>query len=518
MTKERSKILFTLKDKVYDVVIVGGGVIGAHIALAAAKDGIKTLLLDKHDFCYGSSSKTSKILSGSFIDMHRNTIFETMRTIRERNRIIKKSSSPSLPIILPLYEYGKYTFWRQEIRVQIYEILSLLHPRNRHKILQKEELLKYFPSLVSSDITGAIEYYEAKLDDTRYTIETILAAENFGADAINYSEVTAFDYNEKEIKRVIVADTLNRKVYEVKAKNIVISAGAWTEDLCSFFPYVGYQSKKHYVKGTHLFINTNFIEAKKSLILPSTNKTKNIYLLPWKGDTVILGTTNKNYNGQKDCIYAASDEVEYLLDFYNTYFNTPVNKQNIITTQSGLYPDNIHNFSVNKHPVFNLFNVDGGSFTMCSYIASTVLSKIYPVLKRWKTPRCVMHKESSRSEWVLSEYVIKFLCEYFGYTDIAERVDDFCKEDSSLLKPVANDKRIPRGLIHYFVKKEHAIHLEDIMVRRLRFIITEEDCGTLIAEQIAEEMAQVLNWSDKVKEWEIKRYRTEIKRNRISLF
>ena len=113
---------------------------------------------------------------------------------------------------------------------------------------------------------------------------------------------------------------------------------------------------------------------------------------------------------------------------------------------------------------------------------------------------------------------MKFLIDYYGSVDLVLRLNDFCKNDSSLLVEVGLDYRINRGLIKYFVEVEHAVHLDDIMMRRLRFILTENDCGTLIAEHIAEEMANILGWSKERLEWEIKRYRTEIKRARVSLF
>ncbi|MBW5378956.1 glycerol-3-phosphate dehydrogenase, partial [Brachyspira pilosicoli] len=108
---------------------------------------------------------------------------------------------------------------------------------------------------------------------------------------------------------------------------------------------------------------------------------------------------------------------------------------------------------------------------------------------------------------------VKFLIDYFGSVDMVLRLNEFCKNDSSLLVSVGLDNRIPRGLIKYFVEVEYAMHLDDIMMRRLRFILTENDCGTLLAEHIAQEMGLILGWDSKKVEYEIKRYRTEIKRN-----
>lgn len=519
MTELRSEILYNLKDRNYDVAIIGGGVIGASIALKAASAGLSTILVEQNDFCFGSSSKTSKIFTGFLTDMRAKNLFLTMRSLRERKKLMAISSSKPVGIVSPVYEYGKSTLLKKEAKVILYETLSLFSQPKFHKSHSRSKTLNYLPDLVSNDVIGSVEYFEGLIDDARYTIELLLKAEEYGADILNYCEVTGFDYTEKEIRHIVFADRIIGRVYELKAKNIIVAAGVWSKSISSLLPHGNFQDDIRYIKGTHIIVNVGAININKAVVLPKTHKKPNVFLLKWKDSTIIIGPTTKSYNGCMDCMYATSDEVEYLLDVYNTYFSSIVNKNHVITTQAGMFPEDKHAYKIHSNPTYNIHIVEGGSFTTSSFIAGKVLRAVYGRLYKWNGIKKIMNAASHiELDWVLGENTIRFLIDYYGYADIAVRVNEICQKDSSLLDFVALDDRIPKGLIHYFVKKEHAMHLDDIMMRRLRFILTEYDCGTLIAEQIAQEMSKILGWDVKHIEWEIKRYRTEIKRNRISLF
>lgn len=519
MSKSRVEILESLKNKEYDLTVIGGGVIGGSIAYVAARTGIKVLVIEKYDFSFGASSRTNKIIAGAFGDIKNINFSSLVRLLKERRRISKKISATPFGIFSPAYDYKGLTLGSQKIKAFYYELASLLTPPSFHLTYNKKNTINYFPSLVDNDLVGSVKYYESSIDDARYTIKLLLNAERFGADILNYTELTAFDYNSKNINRLLIADTHTRRVYEVNTKNTVVAAGAWTKDISDLIPNCRFKNKIKYVKGTQIFLNAKSINIKDALILPPTHKKSNLYIIPWKEDTVVIGSTMKNYNRVNDCIYSTSDEIEYILDVYNIYFNATLNEHSVISTQSGMYPTDKVSFNIQKHPVYNYYALDGGSFTMSGHIAHKTLKAIFPNIFRWKRTDTVMHKwYDSDINWVLKGETLNFFLSYYGYIDIALRVNKIAKEDASLLENVAFDDRLPKALIHYFVKCEHALHLTDIMSRRLRFLLTENDCATLLAEQVAEEMALILNWTNKQKETEIKKYRTEIKRSRISLF
>lgn len=519
MLKSRGEILEGLRSKEYDITIIGGGVIGASIAYVAARTGLKVLLVEKYDFAFGSSSRTGKMIAGAFGNVKDTKFLHLMRLLKERRRISKKTSANPLGIFAISYDYKGSTFLSQELKAIYYELASLLKTPKPHIPYNRQSIIDRFPTLIDNDLTGAVKYYESGIDDARYTLELMLSAERFGADLLSYTELTAFDFNQKNINRLIIADTCKRRVYEVCTKNTVAAAGSWTSSISSLLPNCKFRDKISYAKGTQIFLNSKSINIKDALMLPPTYKKPSLYITPWKEDTIVIGSAMKSYNRHSDCIYSTSDEIEYILDVYNMYFNTTLNEHSIISSQSGLYPTDKISFYIQKHPIYNYYAIDGGSFTMSGHIAHKTLKAVFPSIFRWKRTDTIMHRWNDDGvDWVLDERTLNFFHSYYDYINLALRVNEIAKKDSSLLEFIAFDERIPKALIHHFVKNEHALHLTDIMSRRLRFLLTENDCATLLSEQVAEEMGAILNWTDEYKEIEIKKYRTEIKRTRISLF
>lgn len=517
MAKTRAEILQN-SNKKYDIIIIGGGVIGATIALKTSRVGISTLLLEKHDFSYGSSSRTSKMLNGGFNDMNSKNLIYTAHRVKERNNLMYKASASHFSIVNPIYEHSSTGLFREELKTTLYDIFSIFGKTKRHKSHSRNETLESLPDLINNDVIASVEYYEGSIDDSRYVIELLLKAEEFGADILNYAEVKAFEYTQKDIENVIFTDNITGKVYTASAKTILIAAGAWGHSISSMLPNGNFEDKVTYVKGSHLIIDSDLIHINKSVILPKIKSRPNVFLMRWKNNTIIGPTIKKNTH-DLDCIYTTSDEAEYLLDIYNTYFSSIVNKNHIITTQSGMMPLNPSHVKIHSHPQYRLFLVEGGTFTTSSSVSMKTLVKMYGKPYKWfSNQKVINNKLTSNSELVLNDKLLKFLIDYFGSVNLILKLNEFCKNDSSLLEEVGLDYRINRGLIKYFIEVEHAIHLDDIMIRRLRFILTENDCGTLISEHIAEEMANILNWNKQRTEWEIKRYRTEIKRTRVSLF
>lgn len=518
MLKTRAEMLSNIGSSKYDLIIIGGGVIGATLAYHSSKLGISTLLLEKHDFSFGSSSRTLKMFSGEYHNFSLKNLPNTFRKIRERNRLMHQSSAESLPILYPFYENGNSEVIKHELKSLLYDILSVFYKGKRHSFHTRSDTIESLPDLNYNDIIASIEYYEGSIDDSRYVMELIVNAKEYGASVINYAEVQCFQYTEKNIEKVVFTDKISNKTYEIQANNIVISAGGWGHKLSSTVPNGDFKDSANYLKASSLVISGDTLNIKKSVILPKIKDRPNVFLHKWR-NSIIVGPVVKKYNGDLDCIYATSDEVEYLLDVYNTYFSAIVNKNHIITTQSGLIAENTNNVKINKHSQYKLYLVEGGNFTLSSFVANKVLHCIYDKHCKWEYNKKVINDTlPDNMDWVLSRETVEFLLSYYKSVDLIIRLNYFCKNDSSLLVNVGLDNRIPRGLIKYFIEVEQAQHLDDIMMRRLRFIITEDDCGTLLAEYVAEEMGNILKWDSKKLDWEIKRYRTEIKRARVSLY
>ena len=228
MARTRAEILQS--NKSYDIIIIGGGVIGATVALKTSRIGLSTLVLEKHDFSYGSSSRTSKMLTGGFNDMKSGNIIPTVRQVRERNNLIYKSSSPYFGIINPIYEHNSTRLIREEFKASLYDLFSLFGHTKRHVSHSRNSALEALPDLINNDVIAAIEYYEGLLDDSRYVMELLLKAESYGADILNYAEVKAFEYNEKEINSVVFTDNIQNLSERLSGDKTLINS-AYRADL-----------------------------------------------------------------------------------------------------------------------------------------------------------------------------------------------------------------------------------------------------------------------------------------------
>lgn len=515
--KTRDEILYSLKNSNYSLIIIGGGVIGASIALKSSKAGISTLLLEKHDFSYGASSRTCKMLTANYNDFNIKNTLSTYKKIKERNKVANKASAIDLEIVQPIYEAESAKVFQYILKSNVYDLFSLFSNRKKSKFLTRNSTINTLGDINSTAIISGIEYSESSIDDSRYVLELLIKAKKYGADVLNYAEVKAFDYNENNINSVVFLDRVSGRIYEVPADNIIIACGAWGKNLASTLPYGNFDNTAEYVKATNLIINANIAHIDKSLFLPKIKNRPNIFFNKWK-NTIVIGPVVRKYNGDLDCIYSASDEIEYLIDIYNTYFTSIVNKNHITTTQSGMMPVDPNDIKIHTHKNYKLYMVEGGDFTLSDKTANMALSKVYANIDFNDNDKILKNNIDMDIEWVLSEETIHFLYKYYSSYDLLLRLNEYCKNDSSLLLSIGLDDRIPRGLIKYFIEFEDAVHLDDIMIRRLRFILTEDDCGTLISEYIANEMSNYLGWDSKREEWEIKRYRTEIKRARVSLY
>ena len=170
------------------------------------------------------------MLTGGFNDMTANNFISTVFKVRERNNIINKSSASPFGILYPIYFSGGTNansgLIRNELKANIYDLMSIFGKTKKHKSHSRNSVLETLPDLNNNDVIGATEFFEGKIDDSRYVLELLLKAKEYGADIINYAEVKAFDYNEKQINKTILSDKINGKIYEISAKKILVAAGA----------------------------------------------------------------------------------------------------------------------------------------------------------------------------------------------------------------------------------------------------------------------------------------------------
>jgi len=253
----RPEVISKLKGEQYDLLIIGGGITGAGIALDAASRGLKTALVEKNDFAFGTSSRSTKLIHGGLRYL-KQLEFGLVKEVGSERAIVHKLA-PHLVIpekmLLPLSEKKGMGYWLTSIGLKIYDWLAGVIPEDQRRMLTQQQTLKYEPLLRKDDVKGGAIYAEYRTDDARLTIEIIKMAAAHGAHLLSYAEVKDFVYDKSHISGVTVSDQLSQEVFEVKSKVVVNASGPWVDELRDIN---GSKAGKrlHLTKGVHIVVPT----------------------------------------------------------------------------------------------------------------------------------------------------------------------------------------------------------------------------------------------------------------------
>ena len=292
---DRTSIVKSLDKENFDLLVIGGGITGAGIALDAASRGLKVALVEKGDFASGTSSKSTKLIHGGLRYLKQFDFWLVKEVGSER--AIVHNLAPHLVIpekmVLPLIEGGSYGKWLTSIGLKIYDILAHVGGDDKRQMLSKKEALALEPLLPKKILKGAGYYAEYRTDDARLTIENLKKSLAYGVRALNYAEVTNFIYEKERVAGAIVKDVTSGKEITIKSKYVISAAGPWVDELRSIN-----NSKKgkrlHLTKGIHLVFPHEKLPVQHSVYFDVPDG-RMIFAIP-RGKITYVGTTDTNYD------------------------------------------------------------------------------------------------------------------------------------------------------------------------------------------------------------------------------
>ncbi|MFM8912832.1 MAG: glycerol-3-phosphate dehydrogenase/oxidase [Flammeovirgaceae bacterium] len=369
----------------FDVLVVGGGITGAGIALDAVTRGLRVLLLEKHDFAFGTSSRSTKLIHGGLRYL-KQLEFGLVKEVGSERAVVH-SLAPHLVVpekmLLPLYERKGMGYWLASLGLKIYDWLAGVQPKDQRKMLTRPQTLRHEPLLKPDDVKGGALYAEYRTDDARLTIEIVKTACANGAKAINYCRVTDFLYHNGTITGVIAKDELTNELLEIKAQVVVNAAGPWVDDLREVN-----RSKKgkrlHLTKGVHLVVARERFNIAQAIYF-DVGDGRMIFAIP-RDQTTYIGTTDTNYVGDKENVYTDLADAEYILNAVNTTFPTvELTLGDVQSSWAGLRPL-IHEDGKSaselsrKDEIFvsdsGLISIAGGKLTGYRKMAERIVDKV----------------------------------------------------------------------------------------------------------------------------------------------
>jgi glycerol-3-phosphate dehydrogenase len=438
----RQNTITKLKESEFDLLIIGGGITGAGIALDAASRGMKVALIEKNDFASGTSSKSTKLIHGGLRYLKQFDFWLVKEVGTERAIVHKLAPHLVVPekMILPLIDGGTYGSWLTSIGLKVYDILAAVEGEDQRKMLDKKEALKKEPLLPENILNGAGYYAEYRTDDARLTLEILKTALNYDANSINYMEATQFLYQEDKVVGAQVKDGLSGEEFSIKAKYVVNSCGPWVDELRQLnHSKIG--KRLHLTKGVHLVVAHEKLPVKQSVYFDVPDG-RMMFAIP-RGKVTYFGTTDTNYQEDKNNVHTSLVDATYLISAVNNMFpEVHLTLNDVESSWVGLRPL-IHEEGKSakelsrKDEIFvsdtELISIAGGKLTGYRKMAERIVDL---VVKKYKRRYEKKFKESSTENILLSGGTFADYSEVKSYTDaIYNRIAevDFDEKDAQYL-------------------------------------------------------------------------------------
>lgn len=329
-----------LKSVKFDVLIIGGGITGAGIALDAASRGLSVALIDKGDFASGTSSKSTKLIHGGLRYLKQLEFGLVRQVGHERDIAYRNAMHLVRPqkMLLPIYNGGSMSLTAASIGVYMYDWLAGVKATERRKVLTTKQTLEYEPTLPDKDLKGAVLYTEYVTDDARLTIEVIKKAEDFGAVCLNYCEAQNPIIVQAQIRGFKVKFSITDEEFSIHANAVINAAGPWTDEVRKVAePITGKQLVLS--KGVHLVFEKVKIPVSGPMYIDvKSDPGRMIFIIP-RENSVYAGTTDTIFTGNPDDCNVSKADSDYILKAINDYFEgIQLNESDILSSWAGFRP------------------------------------------------------------------------------------------------------------------------------------------------------------------------------------
>lgn len=461
-------------DEPVDVLIVGGGIVGAGVARDAAMRGLSTVLVDRYDFAFGTSSRSSRLLHGGLRYLAQGRVGLVREASHEKMilaRIAPHLAQP-LPFLFPTFKGSGWSRWKLRLGVKMYDWLCGKSNLGKSGGLSQAGMLEFLPGLKSEALTGGVRYFDGFTNDARLVIDTLRSAAAHGARLLNYTALGAAQRRDGLWECHLAG--VSGEQMQLKARVIINAAGAWAET----FP----ASKVHLrlTKGVHLVIDRSRLPVPDAVVM--TEGKRILFAIPW-GQRVILGTTDTDYDGPTENPACDEQDMAYVLRIVNQHFPAAaIAPADVISAWAGLRPlianpngkpsdiSRAHEIHVSAD---GWIDVAGGKLT---------------------TYRLMAEQTIDHATRILGKSSLK--CRTADEPIVATGDTAF----SNVVPP-----EVSQAAVEHFCRNEWAKHLDDVMIRRTGWHYYHRDHAE-IAGRVANWMAAALNWRGEQTAAELSRY------------
>jgi glycerol-3-phosphate dehydrogenase len=530
----------TEPNRALDVLIVGGGIVGAGSALDAVTRGLDVGVVEARDWASGTSSRSSKLLHGGLRYLEMLDFRLVQEALQERGLLLQRIA-PHLARPVPFLYPLQHRFWERVyvgLGLILYDTLGLTSGHSNgvpiHKHLFRRGTLRAAPSLREDAMIGSIRYYDGQIDDARMVATVVRTAAEYGAHAANRVAVVDFLREGERVVGARVKDQETGEEFEVRAKQVINATGVWTDETQDMVTERG-QLHVRASKGIHLVVPRDRFQSTVGLILRTEKSV--LFVIPW-GRHWIIGTTDTDWKLDKAHPAAASTDIDYLLEHVNRVLTRPLTREDVEGVYAGLRPllagenDSTAKLSrehVVAHPVPGLVMVAGGKFTTYRVMAKDAVDEATRAMDEKVPDSCtdrvpLVGADGFRAVWNRRHRLadragvhvarVEHLLNRFG--SLTGEVLDLLESDPQLAEPLPGADDYLRAEVVYATTHEGARHIEDVLTRRTRISIEAWDRGVSAAPVVADLMAPLLGWSQTQRDNEVAHYLARVEAERLS--
>jgi len=514
---DRARSLGALSDTHFDVLVVGGGITGAGVALDAASRGLRTALVERDDFASGTSSKSSKLVHGGLRYLQNGDVRLVYEALRERQRL--RRNAPHLvrvlPFLIPIF--SRDGLLNAKIAralgsaMWMYDLTGGARIGKLHKRLSRDAAVERMPTLPAERLAGAYLYYDAAADDARLTLTLLrTAALDHGAVVANHATVVDLTHDGEGHVTGAVVDADSDRI-TVRARAVVNATGVWSDRIRALDEGQDPDSIRP-AKGIHITVPWEKVRNDIAVVVPVPKDKRSVFVVPWipKGDgtyeLTYIGTTDTDHDGPLDDPQCNADDIAYLLRAINFSVREPLSESDVVGTWAGLRPlvkaatsgrtaDLSRNHKVLVQPS-GVVTISGGKLTTYREMSEDTVDALVEHLG--DLPRSTRRSRTANlrlrgAEGMSPDSAPDHLVDRYGSE--ARVVEAIVQTDRSLGRPLVKGLPYKRAEALYAVRHEMARTVDDVLARRTRARLQARDASAAAAHDVADLIAPDLGWS-----------------------
>jgi len=523
---DRAAALDRLSNESFDVLVVGGGITGAGVALEAAAGGLRTALVERLDFASGTSSRSSKMVHGGLRYLQQREFALVHENLVERHRLLHNAPHlvEPLPFLIPLFGKGgvvdQTVVRAYSVALWMYDLAGGWRIGHRHEKVTAEEVCRHLPSLEPDRVVAGLLYYDARADDARLTLAVLRTAVlDHGAVALNYAPATALLRDESGRVTGARIETAEGGL-DVRASVVVNAGGVWADEVRALEDGTHPHSLRP-AKGVHLTVRREALPCDIAATVPVRGDRRLLFVVPW-GDHTYMGTTDTAYEGPLDDPPVLEEDVDYILGAINAVVSRPLARSDVTGAWAGLRPllaqrPGHHHMSERtadlsrRHTVLvskgGLVTITGGKLTTYRKMAEDTLAEVGRVLGRRLGPSptrrlklrgaeglSALHRPGAGAAHGVDDSTLAHLAGRFGGE--AAAVLGLAADSPELLEPLVPGLPFLRAEAVYAARYEMVDRLDDVLSRRTRAALLDAPAARAAAPEVASLVGAELGWDD----------------------